>query len=541
MGPSGGGRIAAKRCRRAKPPSGAGAGEDRLSALPDDILVLILLRLDPTDGSYAAGRTSVLSRRWRRVWALLPDLSFPLLSEPGHIATALAAHGAAALRDLSVVTADANAESVASLLAAAAARRISGRLDIFNISLKRGDAAAAAGEEDPNNPAGEAVGPVDRGAFGLPCLGDATAVSLRLGYLGLAFPPAAVFARLTELSLISVRFGSRCDLGGALSSPRCPSLEKLTIRNAIGLVDLAIHSESLLQLVLCRFDGLEQLTIVAPALEDLNTTNCFPFGRPVADISTPKLVKLQWKDPYDPSTVQFSNMGSLQSLSLDFFHVYGQHDSEDNRNLLKFLQRFQLIDSLAVSLFYRQVISNLQYLMDDITRLPHISILTLLLASKEHSFGASAFHILKLCTGIRKLRLMLLGSSTDLKELSACPSGCICDQPTDWKSEELLLNSLEVVVLFDLKGADNEVAFVKRLLNWATKLKMMTITFDCSVSGNKAAEVCRALSSLARPETCKKFYRYRSADNKSCYLFANQLAKAGDSLSTGYLHFIERV
>ncbi|CAL5007383.1 unnamed protein product [Urochloa decumbens] len=374
MGPSGGGRIAAKRRRRAKPPSGAGAGagEDRLSALPDDILVLILLRLDPTDGSYAAGRTSVLSRRWRRVWALLPDLSFPLLSEPGHIATALAAHGAAALRDLSVVTADADAESVASLLAAAAARRISGHLDIINISLKRG---AAAGEEDPDNPtgtAGEAAGPVDRDAFELPCLGDATAVqggrknfnsgsenlaavSLSLGYLGLAFPPAGVFARLTELSLISVRFESRCDLGGAVSSPRCPCLETLTVRNATGVANLAIHSESLLQLVLCRFDGLEQLTIVAPALEDLNTTNCFPFGRPVADISTPKLVKLQWKDPYDPSTVQFSNMGSLQSLSLDFFHVYGQHDSEDNRNLLKFLQRFQLIDSLAVSLFYRQV------------------------------------------------------------------------------------------------------------------------------------------------------------------------------------------
>ncbi|CAO2187542.1 unnamed protein product [Urochloa humidicola] len=521
MGPSGG-TIAAKRTRRAKKPSGAGAGagDDRLSALPDDILVLILLRLAAATydgGSDVAGRTSVLSRRWRRVWALLPDLNLLFPSEPGHVTTALAANGAVAapLRDLRVVTARTDAESVASWLAAAAARRLSGCLDIWNISLQ--EAGADDKEDDPN--------PVDRGAFELPCFGDATAVSLNLGFLGLAVPPGGVFARLTELSLISIKFDGRSDLGNAVSSPRCPSLEKLTIRNAIGVANLAIHSESLLQLVLHCFDGLEQLTIVAPALEELDTSRCFSFGQPVvADISTPKLVKLEWKDANDPSTVQFGNMEQLQSLTTDIFHVYGQQGFEIiNRNILKFLQRFQVVHSLAVSLFYRKVISNLQYLMDDITRLPQSTILTLFLARRGHSFGASSFHILKLCTGIRKLTLMLS------KEQSACSSGCICDQPTEWKTEELLLNSLEEVVLFNVKEADHEVAFVKRLLNWATNLKMMMITFDYSVSESKAAEVCRALSSLARPETCMKIYRHRSADDKSLYLFAKQLAKAGDS------------
>ena len=55
-----------RRCRH-----GAGDDDDRISSLPDDLLRRILLRLGSTR---AAARTSVLSRRWQRIWAHLPDL-----------------------------------------------------------------------------------------------------------------------------------------------------------------------------------------------------------------------------------------------------------------------------------------------------------------------------------------------------------------------------------------------------------------------------------------------------------------------------------
>ena len=63
----GGGESATKIARLSSDDAAAAAGEDRLSALPIDVLVLILLKLS----TRAAAQTSLLSRSWRRVWALL--------------------------------------------------------------------------------------------------------------------------------------------------------------------------------------------------------------------------------------------------------------------------------------------------------------------------------------------------------------------------------------------------------------------------------------------------------------------------------------
>ncbi|CAO2149389.1 unnamed protein product [Urochloa humidicola] len=49
------------------------SGEDHISGLPDELLHIILLRLG---SARAAARTCVLSRRWRPVWAHLPELVF---------------------------------------------------------------------------------------------------------------------------------------------------------------------------------------------------------------------------------------------------------------------------------------------------------------------------------------------------------------------------------------------------------------------------------------------------------------------------------
>ncbi|EEE66479.1 hypothetical protein OsJ_22900 [Oryza sativa Japonica Group] len=88
----------AKRAKLSAGDGGGGGGEDRLSALPDDLLVQILLRV----GTSAAARTSVLSRRWRSLWYLLPELDFVSTADARAIRAALAYHGAPPLRLLLV-------------------------------------------------------------------------------------------------------------------------------------------------------------------------------------------------------------------------------------------------------------------------------------------------------------------------------------------------------------------------------------------------------------------------------------------------------
>jgi hypothetical protein len=52
-----------------------------------------------------------------------------------------------------------------------------------------------------------------------------------------------------------------------------------------------------------------------------------------------------------------------------------------------------------------QDIENYEYMMEDLTVLPDITFLRLKVAANGHAFEASAFHVLRLCTGIRRLML----------------------------------------------------------------------------------------------------------------------------------------
>jgi hypothetical protein len=92
---------------------------------------------------------------------------------------------------------------------------------------------------------------------------------------------------------------------------------------------------------------------------------------------------------------------------------------------------------------------------------------------------------------------------------TVCPSGCICDQPGEWETEELSLSHLEEFEIRDLRGSAHEVAFVKRFFSWATVLKQMKVTFYYKITEIKAKELYQMLWSFSSPGIRMTFYIYR--------------------------------
>ena len=72
-----------------------------------------------------------------------------------------------------------------------------------------------------------------------------------------------------------------------------------------------------------------------------------------------------------------------------------------------------------------------------------------------------------------------------------------------------MLNHLEEVVIGGWRGTKHEVAFVKRLFDWGTKLKEMTVNFYRSISEVKTKELYQVFQSFSRPGVCTKFYLYQ--------------------------------
>jgi hypothetical protein len=242
-------------------------GEDRLSALPDDLLIHILVLLD---AAAEAARTSVLASRWRRLWLLLPELNLNSI-EHHRIGAVLAAHEAPDLTRLIARTKDASPESLSAWLPLAA-RVLSGRMRLELEEVRR-----------------EAE---ERGAaVDLPCFHKATSIVLNLGLLHLVLPPSGVFARLEELQLIGIRLHGQSGLGDFLYSQRCPSLWFLRVSDVRGLDSFKIHSDSLMCMELLDLHCLPQLTVVALELIKLQLSTSMDPRNPelaVANISAPQ-------------------------------------------------------------------------------------------------------------------------------------------------------------------------------------------------------------------------------------------------------------
>ncbi|WVZ50863.1 hypothetical protein U9M48_002074 [Paspalum notatum var. saurae] len=276
------------------------SGEDRISGLPDELLHAILGRLEC---ARAAAPTTVLSRRWRPVYAHLPELFFTASWEPSSpspatsfldtIDVALAAHSAPALQHLSIElsTDDCRRNLTPGRVAPwlqFASQRVVGKLVLALPNPRTQDQAEL---ELP-----------------LPAFGAAETITLVLdGAWRLRLqqpPPDGVFAALTSLT---IRPG-RVD-GGELTA-------------------LSVHS-------LC-FDaiGARRLEVVTPRLDTLTVYYAMD-----ALISSPKLGEVSWHvGSFDPLYHRFQDT----SRRLRRLEIGPESES--------LLQQFDEIDKLNIEI-----------------------------------------------------------------------------------------------------------------------------------------------------------------------------------------------
>ncbi|CAL4887220.1 unnamed protein product [Urochloa decumbens] len=365
------------------------SGEDLISGLPDEVLHGILVRLGC---ACAAARTSVLSRRWRRVWAHMPELLLDSPSPPpgpapdsflNAVDGALAGCLAPAVDRLAIsLSADSDLRAPAWRVAPwlrFAAERVVGELCLV-VSPRLGLPLRQ-------------VPRVQEAELELPACGRAKAIALfPQAEWRLRPPPAAgLFAALASLTI----HGGRME-GGELSTLVCEQCPRLTVVSLcvvlVAAADVSIRSDSLRSLWF-RAMNTRRLEVVAPRLEGLTLSESVQ-----AHVSAPKLAKLVWRGgAYDPRNHRFPDVGRrLRLLGIGM-----------NSAAPALLRQFDEVGVLSIETFVRQGVLGYKRFLNETKTLPKCEVLSISLFVNRHGLTPAILHLLRSCNGTRKFSLIL--------------------------------------------------------------------------------------------------------------------------------------
>ncbi|VAI40020.1 unnamed protein product [Triticum turgidum subsp. durum] len=351
---------------------------DRISALPDDLLLLILPRLGC---AAAAARTAALSRRWRGagLWPrlrriVLRDVPFPSLEAA--LGGVSAPPPAVSLLQIRITDkrlpehSRPDSARVNSLLLAAA-------------RLQPEELAVAL-------PSGLIDGTL---ALDLSCFQRTTSIVLDIFSVLLVVPAGVEFPALQKLSLLCCH--PDLDLGSFI--PCCPRLRTLWLDGFFfqeGV--LSIDSASLQELVVDSEKGLaEHINIVAPMLKRL-TMSFLSSGLSIS-VLAPMLDKVSWRCCYTRHSVWFG-IWRLKEVLLRTADTQGQ--------LLSL--RIHLAAGWS---FPNGEEGNFTHEIEK-HMIANFSVLELYITREEHVYGAPVFHLLgmnQIRSAMQKLKITLPG------------------------------------------------------------------------------------------------------------------------------------
>ncbi|CAL5086312.1 unnamed protein product [Urochloa decumbens] len=420
-----------------------GSGEDRISGLPDDLLHSILLRANL--GTFDAARTSVLSRRWRRVWSHLPDLSFiqDRRDPDSHarardrVDAALEAYSAPTASRLDIFEPPSwplvPVSRVASWLGFAS-RRLAGEL---RMSLRCGQIFYYYEEEEEE----------EEEELVIPLCERATAITIHHLCCTMRFrlpPDDSAFAALAKLEIRDARLVGR-ELEGVVSS-RCPRLKELAL-DVITLLPLqrggdaaalSIRSTSL-ECLKISYAGFGRLQVAAPELQKLFLTKDQCHTRIVA---APKLAELYYDDlsSYDNGDVPISHQ----------FIEAGRHLRRMGirlANAATLMRQFDTVDELVLGVYIPEGVQPYERFLEDTNVLPKCKVLKVFLSLQRHALEPTMLRLLRKCVGIKKLVFRVNYFYTPPEDYySSCKLlGCPCDWLDNHKAEDIIMDSLEEV------------------------------------------------------------------------------------------------
>ncbi|KAM0839486.1 hypothetical protein ACQ4PT_060278 [Festuca glaucescens] len=105
------------------------------------------------------------------------------------------------------------------------------------------------------------------------------------------------------------------------------------------------------------------------------------------------------------------------------------------------------------------------------------------------------------CPHLRVLEGLIIVLTSKFECQKPCLPNCSCDQPQNWRTQNIPLVALEEVEIEGFGGADQEVDFLKLLFRCATAMKRMTVglapwVFPASRGGRKMYSLFKAHPSV---------------------------------------------
>ncbi|KAM0926314.1 hypothetical protein ACQ4PT_003433 [Festuca glaucescens] len=445
-----------------------GGGDDLFSALPDDVIILVLVRLRCTR---TAVRTGILSRRWRGLWTRLPDLVFHDVA-PSLLLAALSSLGSGGV-PISLLHIDVPAAVQDKVRANRVCPRTGLRSSLrrrptnYVSSLFRAAAKFSPAAFRFNHPhhLEKPFLDVDLST----CFQDTTSIELHAQFL--CFPdPRSELPALQRLSL------SGCRISLAALVPLCPRLHMLRVAGAFPQPDgFAIRSASLQELIVENNvvnSTIQCIRIVveAPVLKRF-TMSLRTRGDLSVSISAPLVDKVSWRCLYSGSTAGLGLWG-LSEVRLDteeskrvqgegaaprihvlclhmFARPYPRGYPDDELGFVKEIEKHMITDFSGLEVHLR---------------------------TTEHVFGAFVLRLLgmhRIRTATRSLKIVL--RRFEMKDRCTPLVNCSCDEPKNWRTQTISLTNLEKVEIKQFEGHDHEFDFLKLIFRCAPILKRVAL------------------------------------------------------------------